>query len=219
MYPIEINERVWHFLQHNAEPFVDTPNSVLNRLLFGADGLQKTGEAGAALYTIPSVDIQGLPKSLSQILEVVYEMEVNGYSRIQATNRVAKKRGNTPQTITDKYCRQLGKRAHEIDELLTEPGYKRFKDLLTSKFSRHRGIIEMYFDSMLSDSDDATLTDSEEATLTDSEDEMLTGSEDEMPADSEDAMLTDSKNALPAGSEDAEYSAAQILDSVLVSDA
>ena len=152
MYPIEIDEKMWHFLQQNAEPFVDTPNSVLNRLLFGA-GANK--EQTAALYTIPSVDIEGLPKSLSQILEVVYEMEVNGYSRIQATNRVAKKRGTAPQTITDKYCRQLGKRAHEIDELLAEPGYKSFKDLLTSKFFDHQGIIEMYFDSMLSDADDA----------------------------------------------------------------
>ena len=163
MYPIEIDERIWQFLQRNAEPFVDTPNSVLNRLLFGADELKETGEVEAALYTIPSVDIQGLPKSLSQILEVVYEMEVNGYSRIQATNRVAKKRGTAPQTITDKYCRQLGKRAYEIDELLTEPGYKKFKDLLTSRFSRHRGIIGMYFDSMLSDSEEALLTDSEGA--------------------------------------------------------
>lgn len=152
MYPIEIDEKIWHFLQQNAEPFVDTPNSVLNRLLFGTG--ENTADS-AALYTIPSVNIEGLPKSLSQILEVVYEMEVNGYSRIQATNRVAKKRGTAPQTITDKYCRQLGKRAHEIDELLTEPGYKSFKDLLTSKFSDHSGLVEMYFDSMLSDADDA----------------------------------------------------------------
>ena len=152
MYPIEIDEKLWHYLQHNAEPFVDTPNSVLNRLLFGA-GEKK--EDPAALYTIPSVNIEGLPKSLSQILEVVYEMEVNGYSRIEATNRVAKKRGTAPQTITDKYCRQLGKRAHEIDELLTEPGYRSFKDLLTSKFSGHSGLVDMYFDSMLSDADDA----------------------------------------------------------------
>jgi len=104
---------------------------------------------------LPAVSIEGLPKSLSQILEVVYEMEVNGYTRTQATNRVAKKRGTAPQTITDKYCRQLGKRAHEIDELLTEPNFGSFKDLLTSKFTAHRGIIDMYFDSMMSDADDA----------------------------------------------------------------
>ena len=154
-YSIDIDEKIWHFLQQNAEPFVDTPNSVLDRLLF-EPGMRKK-DPPAPLYSIPSVNIEGLPKSLSQILEVVYEMEVNGYTRIQATNRVAKKRGTAPQTITDKYCRQLGKRAHEIDELLTETGYSEFKDLLKSKFAGHQGIIEMYFDSMMSDAEDATL--------------------------------------------------------------
>jgi len=152
MHTIEINEKIWHFLQQNADPFVDTPNSVLDRLLFG---MGERKEQVDPLFSIPTVSIEGLPKSLSQILEVVYEMEVNGYSRIQATNRVAKKRGTAPQTITDKYCRQLGKRAHEIDELLTEPEYIRFKELLTSKFAGHQGLIDMYFDSMMSDADDA----------------------------------------------------------------
>ena len=152
MYSIDIDEKVWHLLQQNAEPFVDTPNSVLNRLLFpGKD----SGEEDIPLFSLPAVTVEGLPKSLSQILEVVYEIQVNGYTRIQATNRVAKKRGTAPQTITDKYCRQLGKRAHEIDELLTEPNFSRFKDLLMSKFTGHRGIIDMYFDSMMSDADDA----------------------------------------------------------------
>jgi hypothetical protein len=80
MYSIEIDENIWHFLQQNAEPFVDTPNSVLNRLLTEdeakKDGLRK-GET-ISLYSIPTISIEGLPKSLSQILEVVYEMEVNG---------------------------------------------------------------------------------------------------------------------------------------------
>ena len=151
-YTIEVDEGIWHHLQRHAEPFVDTPNSVLNRLLFGEKEAPKDRPA---VLSIPTVSIQGLPKSLAQILEVVYEMEVNGYSRTQATNRVAKKRGTAPQTITDKYCRQLGKRAHEIDELLTDPEYTSFKRLLASKYSEHRGLIDMYFDSMMSDSDDA----------------------------------------------------------------
>jgi hypothetical protein len=152
MHLIEIDEKIWSHLQQNAEPFVDTPNSVLNRLIFGEEGKKEE-----ASFSIPAVSIQGLPKSLAQILEVVYEMEVNGYSRTQATNRVAKKQGAAPQTITNKYCRQLGKKAHEIDELMTEPGYAGFKDLLTGKYSVHKEIIDMYFDSMMSDADDANL--------------------------------------------------------------
>ncbi len=152
MHLIEIDEKIWSHLQERAEPFVDTPNSVLNRLLFGEE---EKNEEETGSFLIPAVSIQGLPDSLAQILEVVYEMEVNGYSRTQATNRVAKKRGTAPRSITDKYCRQLGKKAHEIDELMAEPGYAGFKDLLTGKYSAHREIIDMYFDSMMSDADDA----------------------------------------------------------------
>ena len=152
MHLIEIDEKIWCHLQQNAEPLVDTPNSVLNRLLFGT---AEKKEKAAACFSIPTVSIQGLPKSLAQILEVVYEIEVNGCSRTQATHRVAKQRGTAPQTITDKYCRQLGKKAHEIDELMAQPGYESFKDLLTGKYSAHSAIIDMYFDSMMSDSDDA----------------------------------------------------------------
>ena len=153
-YSIEIDERIWHYLQQHAEPFVDTPNSVLNRLLIGEQAKQ---EAPESIFSIPSVSVEGLPKSLSQILEIVYEIQVNGYSRIQATNRVAKKRGTAPQTITNKYCRHLGKKAHDIDQLLNEPGYKSFKDLLISKYRNHAGVIDMYFDSMMSDADDALI--------------------------------------------------------------
>ena len=151
MHLIEIDEKIWCHLQQNAEPLVDTPNSVLNRLLFGTE---ENKENAAACFSIPTVSIQGLPKSLAQILEVVYEIEVNGCSRTQATHRVAKKRGTASQTITDKYCRQLGKKAQEIDELMAEPGYKGFKDLLMGKFTVHREIIDMYFKSMMSDDDD-----------------------------------------------------------------
>jgi hypothetical protein len=146
MYSIEIDEKVWRFLQKNAEPFIDTPNSVLNKVLFAAS---KDTAAFEDTSAIPSVSIQGTPKSLSQILEVIYEIEVNGCSRTEATNRVAQKRGTAPQTITDKYCRQIGKKAHEIDHLLTESGYHQFKALLKSKFSNHAQVIDAYFESLM----------------------------------------------------------------------
>ncbi|MGD2186210.1 MAG: hypothetical protein PVI71_08780 [Desulfobacterales bacterium] len=146
MYTIEIDEKVWGFLQRHAEPFIDTPNSVLNQILFGT---RKKTDEQEGVSTTPAVKIQGAPKSLSQILEVIYEMEVNGYSRIEATNRVAKKRGTAPQTITDKYCRQIGKKAREIDRLLSEPGYQKFKELLKQKFVAHQQIIDTYFETLM----------------------------------------------------------------------
>ena len=133
-------------MQKHAEPFVDTPNSVLNQLLFCAS---KDAEVKADESTVPSVSIQGTPKSLSQILEVIYEIEVNGCSRIEATNRVAQKRGTAPQTITDKYCRQIGKKAHEIDQMLAESGYHQFKALLKTKFINHAQVIDTYFESLM----------------------------------------------------------------------
>ena len=186
MYSIDIDEKIWHFLQRNAEPFVDTPSSVLRRLLFKEEASKeiesgekeseekairkkedKKNEAGreeiseeeigedtATILAIPGVSIQGLPRALSQILEVVYEIKINGATRVRATNRVAKRRGTAPGTVTDKYCRQLGQRAHEIDEMFAEPDLKRFKSLLQSKFEAHRGIINMYFDTLMPDADD-----------------------------------------------------------------
>ena len=146
MHTIEIDENIWSYLQKHAEPFVDTPNSVLNRILFNTSKIPSPEDR---MPEIPTVSIQGIPKSLAQILEVVYEMEINGYSRTEATKRVAHKRGTSPQTITDKYCRQIGKKAHEIDQLLSEPGYEGFKKILESKFGAYQQVIESYFETLL----------------------------------------------------------------------
>ena len=146
MHTIEIDENLWSYLQKHAEPFVDTPNSVLNRILFETSEIPSPTNRE---LEVPTVSIQGIPKSLAQILEVIYEIEVNGCSRTEATNRVAQKRGTAPQTITDKYCRQIGKKAHEIDQLLSESGYNQFKALLKSKFSNHAQVIDTYFESLM----------------------------------------------------------------------
>jgi negative regulator of replication initiation len=146
MHTIEIDENLWGYLQKHAEPFVDTPNSVLNRILFDTSNAPSSSNRE---LKIPAVSIQGIPKSLAQILEVVYEMEINGYSRTEATKRVAHKRGTSPQTITDKYCRQIGKKAHEIDQLLSEPGYEGFKKILESKFGAYQQVIESYFETLM----------------------------------------------------------------------
>ena len=143
MHEIEIDDAVWNHLKKYAEPFVDTPNSVLRRLLLDEIVGSNTSEEP---FTV--IDIKGLPIALSQIFEVMYEIEINGYSRTEATNRVAAKRGTAPQTIIDKYCRQLNKRAHEIDRLFNEPDYMEFKELLKNKFKLHCHVIDIYFDTL-----------------------------------------------------------------------
>ena len=146
MYPIEIDENVWRYLQKQAEPFVDTPNSVLSRLLL--DTSPQVPEKDSP-EKIPAITVKGTPKSLAQILEVIYEIEINGCSRTEATNRVAEKRGTAAVTVTDKYCRQLGKKAHDIDSLLSESGYLQFQALLKGKYADHHEVIEAYFASLM----------------------------------------------------------------------
>ena len=141
MHLIEIDADVWDHLKQFAEPFVDTPNSVLRRLLIDEDDRDDVAPLSV-------IDIKGVPKALSQILEVLYEIEVNDCSRVEATHKVAEKRGTAPQTVIDKYCRQLNKRAHEIDQLFDEKGYAQFKKLLKQKFTSHSSIIDLYFETL-----------------------------------------------------------------------
>jgi hypothetical protein len=78
----------------------------------------------------------GTPKALAQILEVLYEIKKLGLTRTQATSIVAQRRRTAPQTIIDKYCRQLNKRAYEIDRLLQEKDLREFKLLLENNKKR-----------------------------------------------------------------------------------
>lgn len=146
MHQIEIDDKVWNYLKNFAEPFTDTPNSVLSRLLFG----HKKKEAPKAGKDT-SINIKGVPNALSQIFEVLYEIEINGLSRVQATNKVAEAKGTTANTIREKYCNQLNKKASEIDRLFNQPDYKEFTKLLKDKFVTHKDVIEIFFESLKSD--------------------------------------------------------------------
>ena len=141
MHTIEIDDKVWNHLKKFAQPFEDTPNSVLNRLLFGQSDRKTT-------RNLAPINIQGIPVALSQVFEVLYQMECCGLSRIDATHKVARMRGTSPQTIIDKYCRQLNQRAHQIDALLSEPGYFEFQALLKDKYVEHGTIIDAFFDTL-----------------------------------------------------------------------
>ena len=142
-YTIEIDEIIMNYLKKNADPFVDTPNTVLHKLLFGT---RKVNEESKPMPPIlaHSLDRKS-PKALEQILEVIEEVIKNGHHRPKATRIVADRNGTAPQTIIDKYCRQLGKTASEVDMLLGEPGLGEFKSILTNKFPHHRDMIASFF--------------------------------------------------------------------------
>ncbi|GBE38693.1 MAG TPA: hypothetical protein ENH35_03160 [Candidatus Moranbacteria bacterium] len=137
-YKIEIDETIWNYLKNHADPFEDTPNTVLRRLLFGKTKKTVGGPE------IPSFT-NGIPRALQQTLEVIYEMKKVGRSRSEATNIVAQRKGTAPQTIIDKYCRQLNKKAYEVDQLLQDQNLHEFKQLLERKFPNHHTVIRDFF--------------------------------------------------------------------------
>lgn len=148
-YEIKIDERVYNYLKSQAEPFKDTPNSVLLRFFFGKDKLSGKAPQNHDHKRDEALDFPGgVPKALVQTLEVVYEMRKGNRSRTEATNIVAQKRNTARQTVIDKYCRQLNKKAYEIDRLLNEQDLSGFRLLLKNKFINHKDVINSFFDSL-----------------------------------------------------------------------
>jgi hypothetical protein len=154
-YKIDVDDEVWQFLKKHAEPFQDTPNTVLRRILLGTNG-EGPGSLIRTERTMHLITLEGklpdfphgVPQALAQILEVIYGVHKIGLSRMQATNIAAQKRHTAPQTIIDKYCRQLGKRAHEVDQLLLAGNLHEFQTLLEKRFVKHRDLIKDFFNSL-----------------------------------------------------------------------
>ena len=146
---IEIDNEVWNFLKNHAEPFEDTPNTVLRRLLLN-NNIKPNGSLSTTISSIEEPKFPNdIPMALQQILEVAFLVKCKGLTRSEATYKVAKKRGIATQTVIDKYCRQLDKKAYEIDRLL-EYSIDDFKLILKNKFSIHKIYINDYFNKYLS---------------------------------------------------------------------
>jgi len=143
-YTMEIDEKVWNYLKSKAEPFEDTPNSVLNRILFGG---QVSHSIKPSVNDLPSFP-EGIPKALAQILEVIYEVKKMGRTRHKATRLVAQRKNITTQAVIDKYTRQLGRKAYEIDRLLEDGNVEEFKVLLEKRFVHHRELLTSFFASL-----------------------------------------------------------------------
>jgi hypothetical protein len=78
-------------------------------------------------------------------LEVIWLVKKGGYERTEATHLVARRRKIAPQTVIDKYCRQLSKRAYEIDRLLEHDRLNDFENLLAKNFPNHLDIMSRFF--------------------------------------------------------------------------
>lgn len=143
MHMILVDDKIFKYLQNQAEPFVDTPNSVLYKRL-----LNEKYSPAAEKKTSLALNLKGLPKALSQPLEVLYEMHHNGISRQEANKLIAKKHGTAPSTIMDKYCKQLGLKAQDVDLMLEEPGYGKFMNILQERYPEFRTIIDMFFETL-----------------------------------------------------------------------
>lgn len=145
MLKIDVDQDVFEYLKKNAEPFIDTPNDVLRRLLLGQEkGIIGSFKDSGNGITNPPPAPAGTPKALEHILQVVYLVHFIGVSRSKATKDVADLHDVAPQTVLDKYCRQLNITAADFDRLLAEPGLNSLKKKLYDKFLGHRGVIDNY---------------------------------------------------------------------------
>lgn len=149
MHQIEVDDEVFTYLKGKAEPFVDTPNDVLRRELLGKSPSRRhtlpisSGSSKLSLPFLPG----GTPKALEQILQVIYLVRNLNIGRSRATHFVADEHRVAPQTVLDKYCRQLSLKASEFDRLLDEPDLKGLKVLLNNKFREQSAVINEYLSS------------------------------------------------------------------------
>jgi hypothetical protein len=147
-HQVEVDDDIFQFVKAHAEPLVDTFNSALRRLLplsvaqaeknqtLGNDAPPPGGTAG--LQVVP----QHLPQALRHILEVVRLVRGGAYTRTTATQYVARQNKVFPQTVLDKYCRQLTLTASQFDRLLEEPGLGELRKRLKTKFPDHTQAID-----------------------------------------------------------------------------
>ncbi len=140
-HQVEVDDIVFQFVKAHAEPLVDSFNSALRRLLPLSDNqkttaqLSESGFAQSPSAASPVPIPIHLPQALQQILEVVRLVRSGSYTRPSATQYVARQFNVFPQTVLDKYCRQLGLAANQFDRLLEEPGFGELRKILKKRFS------------------------------------------------------------------------------------
>jgi hypothetical protein len=108
---------------------------------------KKTTLSSQGLPVIVNVP-EDIPMALTHTLQVIHLVKKNGFSRINATIEVAKKWNIARQTIQDKYCRQLGVSAAEIDKLLKKPDIAELKAVLKNKYPEYQRYVDSFFSKL-----------------------------------------------------------------------
>jgi len=142
MPTVEVDQEVFAYLESRARGFGDSPNAVLRRELLRLPDASPSGGA------TPLPPLPAAPAALAQILWVAYGVRRLGLLREDATHLVARHLGLTMQTVQDKYCRQLGIRAHGFGRMLTEPDLSHLRRALLFKFPEHAGIVNQTLDDL-----------------------------------------------------------------------
>lgn len=144
-HQVEVDDEVFSYVQQHAEPLVDNFNTTIKRLL----GLTVKGPGSQPSLSkgqptpIPGLELpRETPQALRQILEVAYLVSKRGESRTDATRIVARTRHVAPQTVLDKYCRQLDLTAADFDRLLDEPQLTSLRTKLHRKFPEYSGVVD-----------------------------------------------------------------------------
>jgi len=147
-HQVEVDDDVFEFVKKHAEPLVDTFNSVLRRLLLLPKNRiqeirnhEENSSLSESIRTFSTVP-KHLPQALRHILEVVRLVRGGAYARTTATRYVARQHKVFPQTVLDKYCRQLGLTAAQFDRLLEESDLGELKRRLKAKFVGHEQVID-----------------------------------------------------------------------------
>jgi len=145
MRQVEVDEEVFQFIKTHSEPLVDTFNSTLRRLLKipgkKGHGIPERGSIRFDLAGILPTLPKRMPQALRQILEVVYLVK-SGNNRPSATRIVSEQHGVAPQTVIDKYTRQLNLTASEFDDLLDQTDLVELLKILNFKFPKYGKLID-----------------------------------------------------------------------------
>jgi negative regulator of replication initiation len=147
-HQVEVDDEVFELVKAHAEPLVDTFNSALRRLLplkdsgvHKAESFLQEEEKVVAAAIVASVP-KHIPQALRHVLEVAQLVRSGGYTRTAATQYVARLHNVFPQTVLDKYCRQLGLRASRFDQLLEQSDLSELRGILKLKFQEHGQAID-----------------------------------------------------------------------------